>query len=484
MSSELNAPGGTPTAPSRLLQEKFQLARLAGTSCWPFMATALLRLVPRWSSIVPTLAVDRAWRLYLNPQFVEENDAVQLALLLVGHELQHALGDHADRLSEYRHDILLIGGEPVSLANVAHDLAINSNLQAFITSAANFRKSIGRDPFPITLPAKALYPNKFKDKAGKPYPDGLVSEGYAALLKTLPKIKSPFGGGKGDGSGKGQGQPSNQQGGQGDGEPLEGPGDSNQPSPGKNAGCGKCGSAAGSGENPWEDRSGADSRDPSTGVTEIEREMITRQVAQAAREQEVKSRGTVPAGVQMWANAVLTPPKVDWRKELRRAVKSGMNWIAGLFDYSYTRPNRRSQGRIILPGFQKPVPRFCCILDTSGSMSLSDYNAAFSEVASVIKISGHKRVPMLACDAAASELQMVATISEFKMTGGGGTDMGVGIRAAVEDHNMRLVFVFTDGVTPYCDRIEGVRVVACLTRPMTASYPVPEWISVVEAFDR
>jgi predicted metal-dependent peptidase len=448
------------------------------------MATALLRMVPRWSNIVPTLAVDRAWRLYLNPQFVEENPPAQLALLLVGHELQHALGDHADRLSEYRHDLLLIGGEPVSLANVAHDLAINSNLQSFVTSATNYRNSISRPPIPMECPTKALYPSRFKDGRGKPYPDGLVSEAYAELLKKLPKVKSPFPPGKGKGDDSGQpGNPSNGSG-PGDGKMMEGPGDAGQPSPGTNAGCGKCGSAAGDGKNPWEDPAGADARNPDSGVTKIEQEMIGRHVAQAARDQEIKARGTVPGGVQMWANAVLTPPKVDWRKELRRAVKSGMNWIAGLMDYTYTRPNRRSHGRIILPGFQKPLPRFCCILDTSGSMSLNDYNAAFSEVASVIRVSGHKRVPMLACDAAVSEIQMVSSITEFKMTGGGGTDMGIGIRAAVEDHNMRLVFVFTDGVSPWIDRIDGVRVVACLTRPRNDSYPIPEWIHVVEAFDK
>jgi predicted metal-dependent peptidase len=218
-------------------------------------------------------------------------------------------------------------------------------------------------------------------------------------------------------------------------------------------------------------------------VTEIERELITRQVAKAAQEQESQSRGSVPRGVQMWASVVLTPPKVDWKKQLRRAVKSGMNWVSGLFDYTYSRPNRRS-GEVILPGFHKPTPRFCVVLDTSGSMGRGDYEAAFSEIAAVIKLSGNGRVPMLACDAAVSEIQYVSNVSEFKMVGGGGTDMGVGIRAAVDDHGMRLVIVLTDMATGWPDRIEGVRVIACATRPGYEAYPVPSWIHVVAAFDR
>lgn len=469
MSADLNNPGGSTKAPSSELQKKFQTARLAAISCWPFVASAVLRLVPRWSTLVPTMGVDKHWRLYLNPEFVKEKTPAELALLITGHELQHVLGDHPNRLTQYRGQMLSIGGQPISLANVAHDLAINSNLQGFIDAAAAYRNAHHKNSaIPMALPKEALYPDKFTDKNGKPFPRGQVSEVYAALLTQLPKVtvSTPDGKGKGDGGDDG----------------LQLPGDEKQPSPDKNAGCGKCGSIAGDGPAPWEDPSGVDPRDRDSGVTEIERELIARQVAKAAQEQESRTRGTVPLGIQRWAEVVLTPPKVDWRKQLRRAVKSGLNWVSGLYDYTYTKPNRRS-GDVILPGFHRPTPRFVVVQDTSGSMGKKDYEASFSEIAAVIRASGHRRVPMLACDAAVSEIQYVSSISEFKMIGGGGTDMGVGIRAAVENHNMKLVICCTDGETPWVDRIEGVRVIVCLTRPH-ARDSVPSWMTVVDAYDR
>jgi hypothetical protein len=94
MSAELNNPGGSAKAPSQDLLKKFQVARLAALSCWPFVSSALLRLVPRWSNLVPTMGVDKHWRLYLNPAFVKDKTPAELALLITGHELQHALGDH------------------------------------------------------------------------------------------------------------------------------------------------------------------------------------------------------------------------------------------------------------------------------------------------------------------------------------------------------------------------------------------------------
>lgn len=464
MSSELDAPGGSPKAPTQDLLKKFQKARAIAGMCWPFMNAATLRLVLRWSSMVPTMGVDRAWRLYLNPDFVDKQDERQLALLLVAHELQHALGDHAVRLTQYRGEKLSVNGQPVSLANVAHDLAINSSIEAFISSGAAYRKSISGGDIEMKIPENALYAHQFKDAKGKQFPSGLVSEGYAELLSKLPKSESPQGGGQSGGGSSGKGGKSH-------------------PGPRDGAGCGKCGSAAGDGDAPWEDRSPPTPGDFDSGVTEAERGLIARQVAQAAVEQEAKSRGTTPGGIQMWAKTLLTPPKVDWRAELRRVVKSGMNWLAGQVDYTYTRPNRRSFGRIILPGMRAPEPKFILVLDFSGSMGPSDYDAMFSEVAAVIRLGGHRRIPVIGCDAAADEIQYVTKVSDIRIVGGGGTDMRVGIESAAE-HGARLVICCTDGVTPWPNaRIEGLRVIACLTRPESSGYDVPEWIKVVKAYD-
>ena len=58
-------------------------------------------------------------------------------------------------------------------------------------------------------------------------------------------------------------------------------------------------------------------------------------------------------------------------------------------------------------------------------------------------------VTVLACDAEAGEAQRVFNVSDIKLTGGGGTDMGIGL-AACEKLKPRpdVVIVLTDMYTP------------------------------------
>lgn len=113
-------------------------------------------------------------------------------------------------------------------------------------------------------------------------------------------------------------------------------------------------------------------------------------------------------------------------------------------------------------------------------MGHGDFTSAFSEMREVVACAGGL-VPVIPCDAAASEVQWVRRIEEVKMVGGGGTDMRVGIQHAYDVTGARLILVLSDGYTPWPDAppAEGVRVIACLTQK--GGTPPPEWIRSVYA---
>jgi len=90
-----------PSTASRTVsfaREKFGAARLLATSHhgMPYLAHALFAMVPVPTHAVPTLAVDEAWRLYVNPEFVDSISIRELAAVLI-HEACHMVRDHAGR---------------------------------------------------------------------------------------------------------------------------------------------------------------------------------------------------------------------------------------------------------------------------------------------------------------------------------------------------------------------------------------------------
>lgn len=464
-------------APPAEALERFSLARTAIPMYWPFLSQATYRVAPRWTRQLQTLAVDKFWRLYLNPDFVLRNKPLDLALLIAGHELQHLLLNHPYRLTEYNDQVLLINGQPIALANVANDLAINTGLPAFAAAGLAYRASRGKTAGNLEAPEYALYPAKFQDKHGNVFPEGLISEDYAALL-IVNAQPSKGGGGK---SKKGSESDPGSRSDKADPGSGSGSGQGNDPA------CGQCGSGAGGPAGEWEDATPAEIGDYESGVTPEEAEVLRQHTAEAIRDQAEKSRGTVPGGLALWAEIYLTPPKIDWRKQLRCVVRAGVNWAMGRVDYSYARPNRRniaSRSRIILPGLYRPEPRIGVLLDTSGSMQKPDYEIAFAEIQGILKTCGLPRIPFVAADAALYEIQHITSLDDIELTGGGGTSLDVCIPEAIEQLDIHLLVAITDGYTPWPQEpIPGVRVVAVLTHPEPDNYRVPDWITAIEACD-
>ncbi len=108
-------------------EEKLFTARLHAVRCRPYLATALFALHVVESRRVPTMAVDRYWRCYVSPAFVDRTPVEELAGIWV-HEVSHLLRDHHGRGDRFAVAHELSGpGERLRM-NIAADCEINDDV--------------------------------------------------------------------------------------------------------------------------------------------------------------------------------------------------------------------------------------------------------------------------------------------------------------------------------------------------------------------
>ncbi|MFF3406278.1 VWA-like domain-containing protein [Streptomyces sp. NPDC002742] len=116
----------TAAAPGALDLEKLYAARLHAARVRPYLATALFALHTVESRWVPTMAVDRYWRCYVSPGFVDRMPVEDLAGVWV-HEVSHLLRDHHGRSERVARERGLTGpGERLRM-NIAADCEINDD---------------------------------------------------------------------------------------------------------------------------------------------------------------------------------------------------------------------------------------------------------------------------------------------------------------------------------------------------------------------
>jgi predicted metal-dependent peptidase len=238
-----------------------------------------------------------------------------------------------------------------------------------------------------------------------------------------------------------------------------------------------CGSGCDGGRRPWDQRAGEAGLGKDTAA--LLRCQVASEILRCCRGLEP---GTVPRGLQRWAEEILGA-RVDWRRVLAAEVRRGLASVAGAVDYSYQRPSRRASvvPDVILPTMRRPVPELAVVVDTSGSMPEGLLGRALAEVDGILRLVGlgQRRVPVIACDAAVHSVRRVTNSRQVELLGGGGTNMGEGIEAA---RGLRpppsMVVVLTDGFTPWPDRPpSGLRVLIGLLRE--GGRTPPDWARVV-----
>lgn len=237
-----------------------------------------------------------------------------------------------------------------------------------------------------------------------------------------------------------------------------------------------CGSGADGCRRPW---------DGDGGLSERECRLLCKTVAQHVCRHASKHPGAVPGGWLRWAEQTLRP-QVDWPKVLRAEIRRAIASVAGAVDYTYRRPSRRAEAveDVVLPALRCPQPEVVVVCDTSGSMHEGLLARALAEINGLAAAQGLRRhLRVLSVDTEVHALSRVTTARQVALAGGGGTDMGAGIAAAVALRPpANVVVVLTDGYTPWPAAAPPVQVVVGLLQPDGQSDPrwlPPEWARTV-----
>lgn len=213
-----------------------------------------------------------------------------------------------------------------------------------------------------------------------------------------------------------------------------------------------CGSGAHGDRRPWElpDTDGSSSGTP--GVDATKAEMIRREVAK--RIMDSSGLGDVAMGWRRWAYG-LVAPKVDYLAVIRQTVRTALRESTlGRYDRTYRRPHRRQAcyGEFIMPSFYQPRPRPGFLIDTSSSMEQPQLTRAVAELAGLTRQLGYgSEVVVACCDAAVHHVKTVFNAAQLQMYGGGGTDIGAGLRYFIERKSgpIDLLVIVTDCQTPW-----------------------------------
>lgn len=153
--------------------------------------------------------------------------------------------------------------------------------------------------------------------------------------------------------------------------------------------------------------------------------------------------GTVPGSLERILDKMLKP-KLPWNKILAKFLFS-----LNKNDYSWRKPNRRfiSQG-IIMPSLHSEgVGKIDFAVDTSGSVSESDFNHFISEIGYVFKTFNPKEIGVMQFDSILQSNDKCCSVQDFfkiKFSGGGGTRIEP-VLEVFKNNDAKALVILTDG---------------------------------------
>ena len=220
-------------------------------------------------------------------------------------------------------------------------------------------------------------------------------------------------------------------------------------------GKGDSGDGSGDGDKDGKGNRPVISADDIKGISDEMKNAII-QAAQAA------GAGNIPGDIRRMIGE-LTEPKMDWRQMIRVSLESNL-----VNDMTFMRPNRKSQfTNVFLPGLKKDNQIDICVgLDVSGSIGADDSRDFLSEVQGIMDQFDNYRIRVWCFDTQVSGYDEFTSddgrsITEFEMTGGGGTDFMCNWEYMIEqDIEPDQFIMFTDGepwnswgIEDYCDTL-------------------------------
>ena len=410
-----------PSTDARL---RIMAARVIAQQRWPYVSNLLFnfKLVEVPDEVLPTMAVDRGWRLYYSPEFVLSEAPEALATVLL-HECLHCLHDHADRFETLRRPAY-----EHAIWNYAGDAAINAVLDE------------GRMPWPSVTPVR------YVDLAPYGVTDGMSTEGaFFAIMDHRDEHPEDFRYGADCGSIS-----------VGSVREYELAADASQ-APGIRS----------DQQDIIRDRVAHDVIAQARGRGSVPAGMLT--WAEGHLNPRIDWREALASRLRRDLASVAGRRDYTYTRPSRRHEAM-----------------RLAGSPAILPAMRQPAPpRVACVIDTSGSISDSELRSYLGEVIGITRAVGvTSGVTVIPCDAQAYAPQRIRRrrdIGEVSLEGGGGTDMGSGLAAAGNlSPRPHVVVVFTDGYTPWPEvpprRIDSVIVV--LTHEASRS-DVPNWASII-----
>lgn len=159
-------------------------------------------------------------------------------------------------------------------------------------------------------------------------------------------------------------------------------------------------------------------------------------------EQENNTPGSIPADIQILLNKLLKP-KLPWQRILARYLQRYVK-----ADYTFKRPNRRYWPDYFLPRlYSQRLVNMAVAVDTSGSITDTEFNRFISEVAAIFRMSTPEEIQLLQFDAnikSINQIRQFQQLASVQFRGRGGTDITPVLEWASE-HRPQLLLVFTDG---------------------------------------
>ena len=463
---------------TREIVQRLQAIRVKMLREQPFYAVLLMHLRFALDESTPTLYTDGE-RIAFNPYFVDELDDFQLQFVLM-HEILHvALGHCTSEEKDFNHKAY----------NIACDIVVNSNIMYSLGLIKEKVDYLGN---------KSGYEVKKEvEIAGEPLihksPDGIegveldAKEVYALLLEAYPKLKNEeetMDGNENDNAYDAKkndenastddknGNPSNneedndegnedQNGNDGDDENCDS-GCDNDSSAGKS----KNKRTKGKGQkspnfNTFDDHSFWDFSSDSGEEQAEENQIWTSRMVEATEIAEKisdeylsikeahKGFGGPPLGAKRLLKEMLEP-QTDWRTMLENFIQEEVN------DYSFSPPDRRFEDNpFFLPDFNEKdtyIKNIVFLIDTSGSISDSMIQRAYSEIKGAVDQLGNKFEGYIVfCDHLTYDLQPFCEetdLSKIIPKGGGGNDFEGNIRdvlEAMKDEPPECMIFITDG---------------------------------------
>lgn len=467
----------TPRTLTAHEQADFSAWRTLALARMPYMASLLFSVRLVAAPGLGTFAVDPGHRLYIDFDQVRDWGVVACSEVLL-HEVGHLFADHAGQAEEF-------GIDPTQRRtwNAAADMSLNDDLAQAgcdcIAATGLLPSAVGADDFQT---AKHYF-DVIQDLQDQQQQSDDGDSGDPGDGQPDHDEDSP-GTDESDDGGPGQDQGQSRDGG------TQGQDDTGQEAPFSG-----CGSASGGQQAPCElgEDEDLDGQAPPASTSEHNRVLVS--TAAQIREHSSTGRGSAPAGLVEQAELLLAPSVTTWQRVLGSMVRRAVRFRAGALLANHTSRDRRRHdivlspggSKVIYPGRKSPKIRVAVVRDTSGSMSNDDLSAATSEVVAIsrrLRIRG-KDLTVLDTDATTHSRRGFTRAQDLaQVHGRGGTDMRVGIEAALRTPGgVDVIVVLTDGMTPWPSQRPRVPVVACLIGDTAeqAAGLMPDWLPHVVA---